>query len=91
MQAISTLKPVRKVYQEIVNDSNGGPRHVVMTPKNYKQVFNCSTIIYGTMDIVQVLNSYFSILSFPLPVLYICSLLKYYNYIRHMAKISIYS
>ena len=32
------LKPVREVYQEIVNSDEGGPRHAVMTPRDYKQV-----------------------------------------------------
>ena len=29
---------MRKVYQDIVNADEGGPRHSVMTPRNYYQV-----------------------------------------------------
>lgn len=40
VEACNPLKPVRQVYEEIVNSDRGGPNHCVMTPRNYKQVFS---------------------------------------------------
>ena len=34
------LKPHRTVYQELVNESSGGPRHAVLTPRDQNQVRN---------------------------------------------------
>ena len=30
----------QKVYQQIVNEDNGGPRHVIQTPRDRNQVKN---------------------------------------------------
>lgn len=38
VEACKTMKPVRQVYQELVNIDEGGPRHVVSTPRNQVQV-----------------------------------------------------
>jgi len=35
-----SLKPHRTVYQELVNESNGGPHHVIFTPRDQDQVRN---------------------------------------------------
>ena len=34
------MKPHRTVYQELVNESSGGPRHAVLTPRDQNQVRN---------------------------------------------------
>lgn len=39
VEACNPLKPVRQIYEEIVN-SDRGPNRCVMTPRNYKQVFS---------------------------------------------------
>ncbi len=44
------LKPVRKVYQEIINTDEGGPRHAITTPRDYKQV----------MEIIRTLKAYYN-------------------------------
>ena len=33
-------KPPRVVYQELVNESHGGPQHAVLTPRDQIQVRN---------------------------------------------------
>ncbi len=43
-------KPVRKVYQEIINTDEGGPRHAITTPRDYKQV----------MKIIRILKAYYN-------------------------------
>ena len=50
VQATSVLKPVRKVYQEIINTDEGGPRHAITTPRDYKQV----------MKIIRILKAYYN-------------------------------
>ena len=44
------LKPVRKVYQENINTDEGGPRHAITTPRDYKQV----------MEIIRILKAYYN-------------------------------
>ena len=39
VKACNPLEPVRSIYQQLVNDDSGGPRHAVTTPRNLKQVF----------------------------------------------------
>ena len=34
----SAIKPHRTVYQELVNESSGGPLHAVLTPRDQNQV-----------------------------------------------------
>jgi hypothetical protein len=45
VQRSNILKPVHQIYQEIVNESTGGPRHAVTTPRNQKQVQNARDLI----------------------------------------------
>ena len=33
-----SLLTAQKVYQQIVNEDNGGPRHVIQTPRDRNQV-----------------------------------------------------
>ena len=34
------MLPAQKVYHELVNDSEGGPRHAVVTPRDPTQIKN---------------------------------------------------
>ena len=41
-RSCNSLKPVRQVYEEIVNSDRGRPNHCIITPRKYKQVFSQS-------------------------------------------------
>ena len=35
-----SLLPAQKVYHELLNESEGGPKHVILTPKDPTQINN---------------------------------------------------
>ena len=43
----------QKVYQQIVNEDNGGPRHVIQTPRDRNHVKNFQKEESGHQDITR--------------------------------------
>ena len=40
INAENLMKPCSQVYQDIINSDEGGPRHSIYTPRDYKQVMH---------------------------------------------------
>lgn len=45
MESSNPLLPHKQVYRNLVNNDNGGPTHVVQSPRNVEQVCHTDTMV----------------------------------------------